>query len=132
MMNTLEIAIKNAIHTEGSQKEANKAYLEFMKANFIIPIERELKDGEPVVLYLKENAETYLPVFTSMPFFDAWVGDIAAHVHVLNLSGVDLLKGIGENVTVCLNPGSEIYKLFNPAEIARLKGMVLKLFRDPA
>ena len=128
-MNSLETAVINAINAGGTKNEANKAYLEFMKANFIIPIERDLKDGEPVVLYLHENEETYLPVFSNMEYFDAWAHDIRETIQLLKLSGVDLLKGIGDHVTVCLNPGSEGYKAFNPAELARLKGMVLKLFK---
>lgn len=128
-MNALENAIKNAIQSSGEQLNANKAYLEFMKANFIIPIENTLIDGEPVVLYLRENEETYLPVFSNMDYFDAWAEEIRDAIQLLKLSGVDLLKGIGEQVSVCLNPGSEVYKIFNPAELARLKGMVLKLFK---
>ena len=128
-MNALETAVKNAIDANGAKSEVNKAYLEFIKANFIIPIENDLKDDEPVVLYLHENEETYLPVFSSMKHFDEWAHDIRETIQLLKLSGVDLLKGIGDNVTVCLNPGSEIYKAFNPTELARLKGMVLKLFK---
>lgn len=129
LMNALETAIKTAIASEGSKNEANKAYLEFMKANFIIPIEKELRDGEPVVLFLHENEETYLPVFTNMDYFATWSHDIRDQVQLLKLSGVDLLKGLGDNITVCLNPGSDVYKAFNPAELARLKNMVLKLFK---
>lgn len=128
-MNALETAIKNAINANGERPEANKAYLEFMKANFIIPVEKELKDGEPIVLFLHENEEIYLPVFSNMQYFEAWVNEIKDHIQVLKLSGVDLLKGLGDNVTICLNPGADVYKAFNPAELARLKGMVLKLFK---
>ena len=128
-MNALESAIKLALETEGGKNEANKAYLEFMKANFIIPIEKNLLDNEPVVLYLQENEEIYLPVFTDRLFFNAWIEEISEEIQVLELSGVDLLKGLGDNVTICLNPGSELYKVFNPAELARLKNMVLKLFK---
>lgn len=129
-MNALEIAIRNAFQSNGIKNEANKAYLEFMKANFMIPIEKELKDGEPIVLYLHEHEESYLPVFTNMDFFDEWAKEIRNHIQLLKLSGVDLLKGIGDNVTVCLNLGSDLYKAFNPAELSRLKGMVLKLFKS--
>lgn len=128
-MNALEIAIKNALDTQGQKTEANKAYLEFMKANFIIPIEKKTIDGEPIVLYLRENEETYLPVFSNRAYFEAWGSDISDRIHVLTLSGVDLLKGIGDNITVALNPGSPVYKAFNPAELSRLKNMVLKLFK---
>ena len=38
-MNELDIAIDKALSTEGNNQEANKAYLEFIKANFIIPVE---------------------------------------------------------------------------------------------
>jgi len=128
-MNALENAVKQAIQSNGEQLKANKAYLEFMKANFIIPIEKKLSDGEPMVLYLRENEETYLPVFSNMAYFDAWAEEIRDAIQLLKLSGVDLLKGIGEQVSVCLNPGSEVNKIFNPAELARLKSMVLKLFK---
>lgn len=128
-MNALETAIKNAINANGDRQEANKAYLEFMKANFIIPVEKELREGEPIVLYLRENEEIYLPVFSSMAYFDQWAEEIKDGIQLLKLSGVDLLKGLGDNVTICLNPGADVYKAFNPAELARLKGMVLKLFK---
>ena len=128
-MNSLEIAIQAAIKTEGNTTEVNKAYLELMKANFIIPIESQLKHGEPVVLYLHENDETYLPVFSNMHDFEQWSHDIRDKIQLLKLSGVDLLKGIGENITLLLNPGSTLYKSFNPTELARLKKMVMKLFK---
>jgi hypothetical protein len=128
-MNALHFAIKKALDSSGSSKEANKAYLEFIKANFIVPIENS-HDEEPNVLFLQENEHIFLPVFTEMSYLDAWASDIAQKIKILKLSGVDLLKGLGENVTVCLNIDSEIYKEFNPSEIARMRSMVLKLFKD--
>ena len=127
-MNDLETAIQAALETQGQTDKANKAYLEFIKANFIIPIENSSKLDEPVVLYLQENNQTYLPVFSSMTYFDNWAHEISAEIQLLKLSGVDLLKGIGEEVTVCMNIGSPIYKTFIPAEIARMRSMVLKFF----
>jgi hypothetical protein len=128
-MNELEIAIEQAIISQGSNKEANKAYLEFIKANFIIPIEKTSSGDSPVVLYLEDNSQVFLPVFTSMTYFDEWAKDIKDDIQLLKLSGVDLLKGIGEQVIVCLNIGSDVYKEFNPAELARMRSMVLKLFK---
>lgn len=128
-MNELEKAIEQALMTEGSNKEANKAYLEFIKANFIIPIEKNFTEESPQVLYLQENNQVFLPVFTSMAHFDHWAAGIADEIRLLKLSGVDLLKGIGENVIVSLNIGSKLYKEFNPAELARMRSMVLKLFK---
>lgn len=129
MMNELETAIEKAIAAEGANKEANKAYLEFIKANFIIPIEKESADNEPSVLYLEENHQIFLPVFSSMTYFNAWAADIQDKIQLLKLSGVDLLKGIGENIYVSLNIGSDVYKEFNPSEIERMRSMVLKLFK---
>jgi hypothetical protein len=129
-MNALETAIEQALLTAGSNQAANKAYLEFIKANFIIPVEKNtLPEHEPRVLYLVENEQTFLPVFTEMAHLDAWIGDISDSIEVLRLSGVDLLKGIGEEVIVSLNIGTPSYKEFNPAELARMRSMVLKLFK---
>ena len=128
-MNSLEIAIKKALDLSGSATEANKAYLEFIKANFIIPVDKNSDPENPEVLYLEEGEHQFLPVFTSMDFCDRWAVEIGDSIHILKLSGVDLLKGIGEKVTVCLNIGSSIYKEFNPGELARMRSMVLKFFK---
>ncbi len=129
-MNELERAVEQAITSEGSSKEANKAYLEFLKGNFIIPIEKNSTTDEPMVLYFEdEKHQIFLPVFTSMVFFDQWATDIKDDIQLLKLSGVDLLKGIGESAIVSLNIGSSLYKEFNPSELARMRSMVLKLFK---
>jgi hypothetical protein len=129
-MNNLNSAIKDALETSGNLKEANKAYLEFIKANFVIPIEDNQADEEPRVLFLNENNNVFLPVFTEMEYLNAWAAEISHDIKLLKLSGVDLLKGLGENVTVCLDIGSTVYKEFNPAETARMRSMVLKLFKN--
>lgn len=128
-MNELELAVAQALESLGGNKEANKAYLEFIKANFIIPIDKKSKPEEPEVLYLEQDKHYFLPVFTSMDYFDNWAYEIRDEILLLRLSGVDLLKGIGEEVTVCLNIGSPSYKEFNPSELARMRSMVLKLFK---
>lgn len=130
-MQAIELAVQEALKASGNTKEANKAYLEFIKANFFIPLEKNSALDNPQVLFLQEAQETYLPVFSNKTYFDAWVADIADEVQVLTLTGVDLLKGIGDTVTVCLNIGSPSYKAFNPSEIARMRSMVLKIFQSP-
>lgn len=129
-MNSLNVAIKDALESSGNTKEANKAYLEFIKANFIIPIEQNNHEDNPEVLFLQDKDNVFLPVFTEISYLDAWAVEISSTIKLLKLSGVDLLKGIGENVTVCLDIGSETYKEFNPAELARMRSMVLKLFKN--
>lgn len=127
-MTDLEKAVKNALDLSGSSAEANKAYLEFIKANFIIPVDKQSDPADPEVLYLQENGHTFLPVFTDNTHLDRWAVEVKDDIQLLKLSGVDLLKGIGENVTVCLNIGSTSYKEFNPSELARMRSMVLKFF----
>lgn len=129
-MNALDHAIKEALDSAGSFKEANKAYLEFIKANFIVPVEKNSEEDSPRVLFFQEKNHVFLPVFTEKAYLDCWAAEIAEDINLLKLSGVDLLKGLGEQVTVCLNIGSEVYKEFNPAEIARMRSMVLKFFKN--
>lgn len=129
-MNHLNEAIKNAFEAEGATKEANKAYLEFIKANFIVPIENQSDEDAPRVLFLQEGNLCFLPVFTEQKFLDAWAAEVSQSIKLLKLSGVDLLKGIGDNVAICLDIGSPFYKEFNPSEIARMRSMVLKFFKD--
>lgn len=129
-MNSLNSAIKEALETSGNLKEANKAYLEFIKANFIIPVEHTGDDEEPKVLFLQEETHCFLPVFTEMSYLDQWAAEINTEIKLLKLSGVDLLKGLGEHVTICLDIGSVVYKEFNPSEIERMRSMVLKFFNN--
>lgn len=129
-MSTLQQAIQEAIESSGELKKANKAYLEFIKANFIIPVDINSSDTDPEVLFLTENNASFLPVFTDKMHLDIWANEIQTNIKLLKLSGVDLLKGIGDNSYVCLDIGSQSYKEFNPSEIARMKSMVLKFFKN--
>lgn len=129
-MNSLELTIQQALDSKGDQQAANKAYLEFIKANFLIPIDKNSVAEQPEVVYLQQNNEFFLPVFTDRQYFDHWAHKIHDVINILHLTGVNLLKGIGEQVTICLNLGSNIYKEFNPAELNRMKSMVLKLFKN--
>ena len=129
-MNALEKAVASAINSKGDTTHANKAYLEFIKANLIIPVEKNPKSEEPEVLFLTTSDKVFLPVFSSMQHFDNWAYEIKDEINLLKLSGVDFLKGIQENIIVALNPGADIYKEFNPSEIARMRSMVIKIFQS--
>ena len=128
-MTALDRAIETALATNGESQDANKAYLEFIKANFIIPTQIHIGSAAeiaPEVLFLQEDEHVFLPVFTSMEYLSVWAHEISDQINVLHLSGVDLLKGIGDEVTVCLNIGTPHYKEFNPNETARMRSIVLK------
>lgn len=129
-MTALHDAIKVALNSGGTLKDANKVYLEFIKGNFIIPIEQGSPEEEPRVLFLQEKEHRFLPAFTEMCYLEQWAQEISDHIQILRLSGVDLLKGLGDNITVCLDISSDSYKEFNPAELERMKSMVLKFFKD--
>lgn len=62
-MNALNLAIKEALLSAGNSKEANKAYLEFIKANFIIPIEQSSDEEQPKVLFLQENDHVFASIY---------------------------------------------------------------------
>ena len=129
-MSALELAVHQAFEANGNNKEANKAYIEFIKANFIIPIRSDSAPDAPQVLFLQEDNHIFLPVFTDMAYLSEWASEISADINILRLTGVDLLKGIGDTVTLCLNIGTPGYKEFNPSEIARMRSITLKFFKD--
>ena len=126
-MNHLELAIEQAFLSQGNTAEANKAYLEFTKANFIVPIQQNTASEEPEVLFLCEQNQIFLPVFTCKDYVDAWASDIQHAIQLLHLSGVNLLLGVGEDVTICLNIGQSGYKEFHPGELARMRSIIVKL-----
>lgn len=131
-MSGLEQAICAAIQNQGDTASVNKAYLEFIKANFIIPIEKNTSETEPRALYFHTDNHVFLPVFSNMRDFEAWADPIKNDIQILKLSGVNLLKGLGEHTYVSLNIGSESYKEFNPSELTRMRNMILKLFGNPS
>lgn len=126
-MNDIESAVQLALEHQGSQKEANDAYLAFMKANFFLPIEKNSSPENPEVLFLTSNNQTFVPVFSRKEYFDAWANDIRDNISILHLTGVNLLSGIGDNVIICFNIGTPSYKEFNPGEIARMRSMLIKI-----
>lgn len=124
----LEQAIKNAIAADGEQSQATQAYFAFLKGELHLPIEKSQDaDAEPKVLFLEQEQHVFLPVFSKQEYLSQWAGDQIHQIDSLALTGVELLKGLGDHVTVALNPGLESYKEFNPDELAKLKTMVLKI-----
>ena len=56
-----------------------------------------------------------------------WAADSLAQIDMYELSGVELLSGLGDDITLAFNPGAPTYKEFNPEEILKLKTMVAKI-----
>ncbi|MDP3560111.1 MAG: SseB family protein [Legionellaceae bacterium] len=128
-MSTLEHAVAYALQHPDDSRAIDKAYLEFIKANFMIPIHAHSAEDAPEVLYLEENGIQYLPAFTNTDTLDVWAKDIAKQIKILRLTGVNLLKGVGEHVAVCLNLGDSASKIFHPEEIARMKSLIIKFWK---
>jgi SseB protein N-terminal domain len=128
-MNALEESIIQAFASDGGAKEANKAYVEFIKANFMMPVDKEHYDPQqPKPLFAVDEGEVYIPVFSNQNSFDLWANDIQDEILIFRLSGVDLLKGIADDVSICLDINSASYKVFNPQEIARMRSIIIKFF----
>jgi hypothetical protein len=124
---SIEEAILAAIEAQGEQKIANHAYFNFLKSKLYIPVEKNSLDQEPKVLFLEENDHIFLPVFSDPLYLQEWAGSELHLIDIFELSGIELLKGLGSHVTVAFNPGQTSYKEFNPEEIEKLKTMVVKI-----
>ncbi|NDC31751.1 MAG: SseB family protein, partial [Bacteroidetes bacterium] len=82
---------------------------------------------EPRVLFLESDEYVFLPIFSQKIFLIEWAAESMSRIDIYELSAIELLAGLGEHVTVALNPGTATYKEFNPEEILKLKTMVTKI-----
>ncbi len=126
-MNDIELAVQHALESKGDLPDANNAYLAFMKANFFIPVEKEATLGDPKVLFLSTAHQVFLPIFSRREYIDLWAKEIQDNIAILHLTGVNLLNGVGEEVTLCFNIGTPLYKEFNSGELARMRSMLIKV-----
>ncbi len=68
-------------------------------------------------MYSIEEAGVFYLFFTDISYVHDWGVDILNEIEPLHIKGFNLLTGIGEQVTICLNIGSSIYKEFSHEEI---------------
>lgn len=126
-MSPLEDAIRASYLNPEKNSTVNKAYLEFTKANFWVPVLQNTE--EPEVLRLECDNNIFLPVFSEKNYFHNWADEIKDSIEILHLTGVDLLKGVGDDVIIALNINTPYYKEFNPGEIARMRSIIIKIFK---
>ena len=126
MDSTLEQAILEALAHQGDHETASKAYFAFLKARHFLPIEKDSGD-DPKVLFLQGEDKVLLPIFSCQEYMHVWAGEHLAKIDIYELSAVELLSGLGEDVTLAFNPGMSSYKEFNPEEILKLKTMLVKM-----
>jgi hypothetical protein len=123
---TLEQAIISALEQQGEDDTATKAYFAFLKAKHFLPIEKGSGD-DPKVLFLESEDKILLPIFSCPEYLHVWAGEHLAQIDIYELSAVELLSGLGEEVSLVFNPGMSSYKEFNPEEILKLKTMIAKM-----
>ena len=123
---TLEQAILEALSHQGDNETATRAYVAFLKARHFLPIEKESGD-DPKVLFLQDDDEVLLPIFSCPEYLHVWAGEHLSQIDIYELSAVELLSGLGDDITLVFNPGMSSYKVFNPEEILKLKTMIAKM-----
>jgi hypothetical protein len=129
-MTELDQVIRAAFQSEGKQEDVNKVHLTFLRSVLFLPIKKEKTPGndEPFEpLFVKEEDKYFMPIFDTDERLTTWAGDQLSHMNYVEITGRDLIQGVGEKVYVCLNVGTECYKEFSPDEVNHLKKVVARI-----
>jgi hypothetical protein len=126
-MNETEQAILSALTNPEDSNQVNHAYFKFLKSQVYLPCEPNGDPNDPRVLFLEEEEQIFLPVFSEEDYLKEWAGEDQDKIASFMVTGVELILGLGEKVTLAYNPGQSSYKEFNPEEIIKLKTMVAKI-----
>ena len=126
-MTELDTKIAAAYASHGEQEKVNKVYTAFFRSDLWLPIQPLENAEEPFIpLHYTEGDHHFIPVFDTYEKFSTWAGEKMPLAYA-ELTGFELLRGVGEHIYLCLNIGTDFYKEFSPDEITRLKVMVLKV-----
>jgi hypothetical protein len=131
----LDQLIAAAFASEGKQEDVNKVYLALLRASLYVPVQKKEADAVAVndeaepfqPLFAKVDDKFFMLVFDTLERLTAWAGDEFSAMEYVELSGRDVLSGIGDVVFLGLNLGSVWYKEFSPDEIKRLKMVVSRI-----
>jgi hypothetical protein len=129
-MTELDQLIANAFKSEGKQEDVNKVYLALLRSQLFVPVKKDWvpeKDEpfRPLIAQIEGNY--FLVVFDMLPRLTAWVGEEKDNVGYVELSGKDVIAGMGDKVYLCLNTGAEFYKEFSPDEVKKLKMIIARI-----
>ena len=126
-MNKLVEAIL-AAYADESEHHTNTVYRVFLGHTLWVPVQPEsvTESGEYQPLYQTAAEAHFIPIFSSEETFKAWAGEVVNEFTTVQVRGLDVIRGAGERVFLCLDVGTEHYKEFAPDEIAKLKGIVFK------
>ncbi|MEM1243308.1 MAG: SseB family protein [Pseudomonadota bacterium] len=128
-MTELDQLLQQTYKSQGEQSFVNKFYAAFFRTELFLPTRKEAISAEEPFspLFTEYKQQHFMLVFDTLERLTAWAGEHVNEMHYVNIKGIDLLKGIGLNVFLGLNFGSEHYKEFAPDEIQRLKTVISKL-----
>ena len=126
-MNEAEQAILTALGNPEDSTQINHAYFKFLKTEVFLPCEPGSDPNDPRVLFLEESEHIFLPIFSEQTYLETWAAEDQDKINFFQVSGLELIMGLGENVTLAFNPGQASYKEFNPEEVTKLKTMVAKI-----
>lgn len=130
-MTELDQLISIAFASEGRQEDVNKVYLALLRSVLFVPTEKttdSVVEGEPFrPLFATVNDAFYLLAFDTLERLQSWAGAHAEEMDYVEISGRDMVAGLGDEVFVGLNVGSSFYKEFSDQEIKRLKMIVSRI-----
>lgn len=126
-MNKLVEALQTA-YVENNEHTTNTVYRIFLGQNLWVPVYPDsLSDeGDYLPLYQTVEDAHFIPIFSSQETFSTWAGESEPEFTTIQVRGLDMIRGAGDQVFLCLDLGSPHYKEFAPDEIAKLKGIVFK------
>ncbi len=137
-MTELEVQLVQALSDDADNAAANKVYLSLFRSELYIPIHKRNQqvndDADPMPMFIEHDGAFFLLAFDSFDKLQAWAGDYIDEIESYQTIGFHLIGNLRDNVYLCLNFGSEVYKEFPPDEIQQLKKMLgkLKQLRDMA
>lgn len=133
-MTELDRALAAAFASEGKQEDVNKVYLGLLRTPVFVPVEK-MDSNQPVgaddepfkPLFATVEGRHFMFIFDTMERLQVWAGDDFDSIDYVQISGMDVVRGINDGVFLCLNVGTPYYKEFSPEEVARLKMVAARI-----
>jgi len=129
-MTELDQVIAEAFARQGEQSSVNQVHLLFLKSTLFLPVDKEPvpTDEEPFrPLFAEFEQRIFMLVFDTLDRFTDWAGEQVGQLAYVEITGRDIIAGVGEDVYLVLNAGTEYCKEFSPDEIKYLKKIVTRI-----
>jgi hypothetical protein len=130
-MTELDEAVQAAFTSSGGRSEVNKVYLALVRTLLFVPVEKNpviISEDEPFrPLFANVNGNYFMLVFDSQDKLANWAGEHYADMNYVEISGRDVIAGVGDQVFLGLNLGTDFYKEFSPDEVKRVKTIVARI-----